>query len=84
MARALDYLAHLRFGRKDYEGALELYRAHAALQPDNVTVLANIGVTLYFLDRHEEALASMERVLRLDPNHEMARKMTAQLRNAAP
>ena len=82
--RALDYLAHLRFGRKDYEGALELYRAHAALQPDNVTVLANIGVTLYFLDRHEEALASMERVLRLDPNHEMARKMTAQLRNAAP
>ena len=78
--KALAHLAHLRFGQKKYEDALDLYRTHATLKPDSVTVHANIGVTLYFLGRHAEALESMERVLRLDPDHQMARKMVAQLR----
>ncbi len=78
--KALDHLAHLRFGQKKYQDALDLYRTHATLKPDSVTVHANIGVTLYFLGRHAEALESMERVLRLDPDHQMARKMVAQLR----
>ena len=77
---ALDYLAHLRFGQKKYEDALSLYRTQATLKPGSVTVHANIGVTLYFLGRHAEALESMEHVLRLDPDHPMARKMAAQLR----
>ena len=79
-AEALVYLAHLRFEQKKYEDALSLYRTQATLKPGSVTVLANIGVTLYFLGRHTEALESMERVLRLDPDHEMARKMVARLR----
>lgn len=78
-AEALDYLAHLRFGQKRYEAALDLYRTQATLKPGRATVLANIGVTLYFLGRHAEALESMEQVLRLDPDHQMARKMVAQL-----
>ena len=82
-AEALDHLAHLRFGQKQYEAALDLYRTQAALKPGSVTVRANIGVTLYFLGRHAEALESMERVLRLDPDHQMARKMVAQLRQGA-
>ena len=77
---ALDYLAHLRFGQKKYEDALGLYRTQATLKPGSVTVHANIGVTLYYLGRHAEALESMEHVLRLDPDHQMARKMAAQLR----
>ena len=77
---ALDYLAHLRFGQKKYEAALGLYRTQATLKPGSATVHANIGVTLYFLGRHAEALESMEQVLRLDPDHQMARKMVAQLR----
>ena len=80
---ALDYLAHLRFGQKQYEAALDLYRTQAKLKPGSVTVHANIGVTLYFLGRHAEALESMERVLRSDPDHQMARKMVAQLRQGA-
>ena len=79
-AEALGYLAHLRFGQKKYEDALGWYRAQANLKPGSVTVHANIGVTLYFLGRHTEALESMERVLRLDPDHQMARKMVTQLR----
>jgi len=77
---ALDYLAHLRFGQKKYEAALDLYRTQAPLKPGSATVHANIGVTLYFLGRHAEALEKMEHVLRLDPDHPMARKMVAQLR----
>ncbi|MCY3774430.1 MAG: tetratricopeptide repeat protein [Candidatus Aminicenantes bacterium] len=79
-AKTLDYLAHLRFGQKKYEAALDLYRTQATLKPGSATVHANIGVTLYFLGRHAEALESMEQVLRLDPDHQMARKMVAQLR----
>ena len=82
-AEALDHLAHLRFGQKQYEAALDLYRTQATLKPGSVTVRANIGVTLYFLGRHAEALESMEHVLRLDPDHQMARKMVAQLRQGA-
>ena len=48
--------------------------------PDNVTIHANIGVTLYYLGRHEEALASVEQVLRLDPDHELAGNLAAELR----
>ena len=83
-AEALDYLAHLRFGQKKYEGALDLYRTQAALKPGSATVHANIGVTLYFLGRHAEALDKMEQVLQLDPDHQMARKMVAQLRKGNP
>lgn len=83
-AEALDYLAHLRFGQKKYEDALGLYRTQATLKPGSVTVHANIGVTLYFLGRHAEALESMEHVLRLDPDHQMARQMVAQLRKGNP
>lgn len=79
-ANALDYLAHLRFRQKKYEAALDLYRTQATLKPGSATVHANIGVTLYFLGRHAEALESMEQVLRLDPDHQMALKMVAQLR----
>ena len=78
--QALDLLAHWRFGQQEYAGALELYRVQAALEPDAAAVHANLGVTLYFLDRHAEALASVERVLRLDPDHAMARRLAEELR----
>ena len=78
--RALDQLARWRFGQQEYEGALELYRAMAVLEPDDVTVHANVGVTLYYLGRPEESLASLDRVLRLEPEHETARSLVDVLR----
>ena len=80
--QALAHLAQWRFGQREYVGALDLYRAMAVLEPDNVTVHANVGVTLYYLGRSEESLASLERVLRLDPEHEMARSFVEELRAA--
>ena len=80
--QALAHLAHWRFGQREYVGALDLYRAMAVLEPENVTVHANVGVALYYLGRSEESLASLERVLRLDPEHEMARSLVEELRAA--
>ncbi len=79
-AEALDHLALWRFEQQDYDEALGLYRVKAALEPNNPAILANIGVTLYFLGRREQALGAMERVLLLDPDHEMARNLVADLR----
>ena len=44
---------------------------------------ANTGVTLYFLGRRDEALASLERALELDPTHDTARRLATDLRDAA-
>ena len=79
-AQAVDHLAFWRFGRQEYEAALDLYRVHADLEPDNADVHANVGVTLHFLGRGEEAQAAMERALRLDANHETARRLLDDLR----
>ena len=78
-AEALDHLALWRFQQRRYQDALDLYRAHAVLEPDSATIHANIGVTLYYLGRPEEALAAMERVLQLDADHPMARKLVEEL-----
>ena len=78
-AEALDHLALWRFQQRRYREALDLYRAQSALKPDSATTHANIGVTLYFLGRPEEALAAMQRVLQLDANHPMARKLVEEL-----
>ena len=79
-AEALDHLALWRFRQRRYKDALDLYRAQSALKPDSVTTHANIGVTLHFLGRPNEALAAMERVLQLDADHPVARKLVDELR----
>ena len=82
-AEALDHLALWRFQQQRYQDALDLYRAHSALEPDSPTIHANIGVTLYYLGRPEEALAAMQRVLQLDAGHPMARELVEELRGDA-
>ena len=80
-AEALDHLALWRFGQREYEAALDLYRVQTTLEPNNAAIHANIGVTLYFLGRHEQALAAVEQALRLEPDHQMAGNLAADLRS---
>ena len=76
---ALDRFGMLRFGQKRYADALGLYRTMARLQPDNANVHANVGVTLYYLDRYEEAAESIQRAFEIDPDQETARVLAAEL-----
>ena len=79
-AEALDRLAMLRFGEQNYEAAFELYRSLLEINPDNAQTHSNLGATLYYLGRPEEALQSFERALALAPGLETARTGRDQLR----
>ena len=72
-ADALDYLAMSRFGGRRYEEALALYRRLLEVKSDSAVIHSNLGAVLHRLGRNEEALASIERALALDPDLELAR-----------
>ena len=67
-AKALDSFAVLRFRQQRYEEALRLYETLIETGEANAQVHANVGATLYYLDRPDEALRSLNRALSLDPN----------------
>ena len=77
---ALDRLAMLRFGEQNYEAAFGLYRDLLEVNPDNAQTHSNLGATLYYLGRPEEALQSFERALSLAPELETALTGRDQLR----
>ena len=72
-ADTIDRLAKIRFEQRRYEDALALYRRLADLFADDAQTHANVGATLYYLGRSEDALRSFERALALDPDLEAAR-----------
>ena len=77
---ALEQVAASHYRRKRYRQALELYRTQLEIDPDEASTHANIGVTLYYLDRTDEAIWSLERALELDPTLETARENLEQIR----
>ena len=77
---SMDRLAMLRFGQKQYQVALEWYRGMLAIDPDSAQTHSNVGATLYYLGRAEEAARSFERALEIDPDLETARTGLEQLR----
>ena len=77
---ALEYVAASHVRQKRYRKALELYRTLLEIDPDRAATHAGIGATLYFLDRSEEAIRSLERALSLDPTLEMARTNLERMR----
>ena len=78
-ASALDSLALLRLRQQRYEEALSLYEALIEMGEANAQVHANMGATLYSLDRPEEALRSLDRALSMDPT--LARSGFEELRD---
>ena len=70
---AIDRLAMARFQEKRYDEAHALYRTLAELTPDSAQTHSNLGATLYYLGRSQDALRSFERALALDPDLETAR-----------
>ena len=66
-AKALDSFAVLRFRQQRYEEALGFHETLIEIGEANAQVHASMGATLYYLDRPEEALRSLDRALSLDP-----------------
>ena len=77
---ALDEVAGAHFRRKRYRRALELYRVLLENDPEAASTHADIGVTLYYLDRREEAIRSLQRALALDPSLDSARTNLEEIR----
>ena len=77
---ALDEVAAAHFRRKRFQEAFELYRTLREIDPEAASTHADIGVTLYYLNRTEEAIRSLERALALDPSLETARTNLEEIR----
>ena len=83
-AEALDRLALVRFGQQRYAAALDLYRKVVEIKPGSAQTHANLGATLYYLGRVDEAIRSLEHALSLDPALETARTALEQIRQTLP
>ena len=80
---SIDRLAMVRFGQQQYEAALALYRNLLELTPDSAQTYSNLGATLYYLGRTDEALRHFERAVEIDPYLETARAGLEALRAQA-
>ena len=71
-----------------YAGMLEIdpdsAAAHAGLGRALALTHANLGAALYHLDRTDDAIASLERALALDPSLDAARSSLERIQAAAP
>jgi tetratricopeptide (TPR) repeat protein len=80
-----QYKAALRRGHLaavggDLEGALDAYRAAAALVPDRALPLSSQGTVLHRLDRWPEAAEAFDMALQLAPDNEAALRARAMAR----
>ena len=80
---SIDRLAMVRFGERQYEAALALYQDLLELTPDSAQTYSNLGATLYYLDREDEALRHFERAVEIDPDLATARAGLQALRARA-
>ena len=80
---SIDRLAMVRFGQKQYQEALVLYRDLLVLTPDSAQTYSNLGATLYYLGRADEALRHFERAVEIDPDLKTARAGLEALRARA-
>jgi len=66
----ISRLADQYFANKQYEKAAEWYEKLLEFGPDNVDTLNNLGLTLHYLGRSEEALVRLNQGAMTDPTHQ--------------
>ena len=66
----ISMLANQYFAQRQYAEAADLYGQLAALDPANVDNLNNLGLTLHYIGRSDEALEVLARGSRLDPGNQ--------------
>jgi len=67
---AISRSADAAFADRRYDTAADLYARLLALAPDSVDVHNNLGLTLHYLGRSEEALEVLNRGVAKDPSHQ--------------
>ena len=60
--------AEQSFARGEYAAAAELYGQLAAMDPGNVDTLNNLGLTLHYIGRSDDALQKLNEGVAIDPN----------------
>ncbi|HEV3063349.1 MAG TPA: tetratricopeptide repeat protein [Vicinamibacterales bacterium] len=68
-AKARIELANLYFDAERYDDAIKWYAEAATLQPNDVNVSTDLGVSFYYTNQPDKALAQFERSLAIDPKH---------------
>lgn len=63
-------LADEYFASKQFAEAADLYGQLSALDPGNVEIQNNLGLTLHYINRSDEALAVLMKGSALDPNNQ--------------
>lgn len=71
------YLGNMLAGRRDWDGAIESFRAAAALAPDYADIYYNLGNALRCAERFPEAEEAYQQTIRLRPDHILARNNLA-------
>ncbi len=66
----MSLLANEYFANQQYAEAADLYRRLSDIDPGNVDLLNNLGLTLQYIDNSEEALAVLTKGSMLDPGHQ--------------
>ena len=75
----LSSLGGLMMTLERYEDAVSRYRALAEIEPGNAATHSQIGIALFKAGKAEEALASFDHALSLDPALELARNYREQV-----
>jgi tetratricopeptide (TPR) repeat protein len=58
------------FGNRQYAQAADLYARLLGIDPGNVEVINNLGITLHYLGRSAEALTRLNEGIGIDPTHQ--------------
>ena len=62
-------LANLYFDAERYDDAIKWYADALKLQPNDVNVSTDLGVSYYYTNQADKALTQFEHSLKLDPRH---------------
>jgi len=62
-------LANLYFDAQKFDDAIKWYEAALTLTPNDVNVSTDLGVSYYYTNNPDKALAQLDRSLKIDPKH---------------